>query len=408
MNKKRPFLVMILCDAQTNNRRKVDMESNTIRVVNVNSLYARFQAIRDKRKARGKRYDLATILLCMFLAKLCGEDKPSGIAEWVRHRQVWITQLLNLKRSTLPSHNTNRRILGDVISEDEFEELSRQLFAHCGQSGYQVIVSMDGKVVRGTIDPDINPGLCLLAAYLPAEGITLAQIAIDTKQNEISAAPKLLEWIDLRNKVVMGDAMHTQRQISIQIGNARGKFIWVVKGDQPQLQQDLRDWFDPNVVLLPGMGCPPKDFCTATITTKGHGRIETRTLTTSSQLNDFLDWPFLQQVFKLERQVTFQKTGKSRHEIIYGVTNLSSLEAPPGQLQIMLRSYWQIENGLHYRRDVTFHEDETRFRFNSAAHNMTIINNIVLGLIAKAGYKFAPVARRFFAANPDAALNLLI
>lgn len=74
----------------------------------------------------------------------------------------------------------------------------------------------------------------------------------------------------------------------------------------------------------------------------------------------------------------------------------------------MLRSYWQIENGLHYRRDVTLHEDETRFSQNSAAHIMSIINNIVLGLIAKAGYKFAPAARRFFAAHPEEALSLLI
>ena len=384
------------------------MESNTSNLIDVKSLYARFQEIQDRRKARGKRYDLATILLCLFLAKLCGEDKPSGIAEWVRYREAWITQALNLKRGTLPSHNTYRRVLGHVISEDEFEELSRQLFAGYGQSGYRVVVSMDGKAVRGTIDPGKNPGLWLLAVYLPSAHAPLAQMAIETKQNEISAAPKLLERVDLRNKVVIGDAMHTQRQVSIQIGTARGRFIWIVKGNQPQLEQDLKDWFDPKVVLLPGMGCPPKDFCTATTTTKGHGRIETRILTTSSQLNDFLDWPFLQQVFKLERQVTIRKTGKSRSEVVYGVTSLSSEEASPGELQTMLRSYWQIENGLHYRRDVTLHEDETRFSQNSAAHIMSIINNIVLGLIAEAGYKFAPVARRFFAAHPEAALRLLI
>ena len=384
------------------------MESNTSREINIVSLYGRFQKIRDNRKARGKRYDLATILLCMFLAKLCGEDKPSGIAEWVRHRQAWITQKLNLKRATLPSHNTYRRILGSVVSEDEFEELSRQMFAQCGQAGYRVVASMDGKAVRGTIDPDINKGLCLLAVYLPTERVTLAQIAIDSKENEISAAPKLLSWIDLRNKVVIGDAMHTQRQISIQIGTARGGFIWVVKGNQPQLQEDLQDWFDTSVALLPGMGCPPKDFCTATTITKSHGRLEIRTLTTSSQLNDFLDWPFLQQVFKLERCVTIPKTGKSRCEVIYGITSLSAEDASPSELLTMLRSYWHIENGLHYRRDVTLHEDETRFSQNSAAHIMSIINNIVLGLIAKAGYQFAPSARRFFAANPDAAFNLLI
>ena len=202
--------------------------------------------------------------------------------------------------------------------------------------------------------------------------------------------------------------MHTQRQVSIQIGKAGGHYIWTVKGNQPQLLHDLQDWFDLEVELLPGMGCPPKDFRMATLTSKGHGRIEVRTLTTSSQLNDFLDWPFLQQVFQLERHVTICKTGKIRHEIVYGVTSLSSGQASPDQLLQMLRSYWKIENGLHYPRDITLHEDQTRFKKHSAAHIMAIINNLVLGLIAKSDFPFVPSARRYFAAHPDEALNLVL
>jgi predicted transposase YbfD/YdcC len=398
---------MLLCSAQNNNTRKVAMESNTQRIFNVGSLYACFQKMNDRRKNRGKRYALATIMLGMFLAKLCGEDKPSGIAEWVKLREKWFTGMLGLKRESMPHHNTYRRILADVIDENEFEGLCREYFEHSGEAGYQVVVSIDGKTVRGTIDTDLSDGLCLLAVYLPGEGVTLAQVAIEAKRNEISAAPNLLGCINLRNKVVIGDALHTQRQISIQIGTAGGNYLWVVKGNQPQLLQDLQDWFDTEIVLLPGMGCPPKDFRTSTTTSKGHGRIEVRTLTTSSQLNDFLDWPFLQQVFRLERFVTVQKTGQTRHEIVYGVTSLSAQQASPDQLLHMLRSYWQIENGLHYRRDVTLREDQTRFTKRSAAHVMAIINNLVLGLLAKSGYHFVPSARRYFAANLEAAFDLL-
>ena len=266
---------------------------------------------------------------------------------------------------------------------------------------------MDGKIARGTIDTQASDGLYLLAIYLPGEGVALAQVVIENKQNEISAAPYLLSCINLRNKVVIGDALHTQRQISLQIGTAGGNYLWVVKGNQPQLLEDLHDWFDTTIPLLPGMGYLPKDFRCATVTNKGHGRLEVRTLTTSSQLNDFLDWPFLQQVFKLERSITVQKTGQTGHEIIYGITSLSAEQASPKQLLEMLRSYWGIENGLHYRRDVTLHEDETRFTRDSAAHIMSIINNIVLGLIAKTDYQFAPSARRYFAANLEDAFNLL-
>ena len=181
-----------------------------------------------------------------------------------------------------------------------------------------------------------------------------------------------------------------------------------MKGNQPQLQQDLQDWFDLEVEPIPGMGCPPKDFRSATTITKGHGRIETRTLTTSSQLNDFLDWPFLQQVFKLERSTTICKTAKTRHAIVYGVTSLSAEETSPLQLLQMLRSYWGIENGLHYRRDVTLHEDQTRFKKHPAAEGMAIINNLVLGLIAQTNFLFVPSARRYYSAHPEQALHLLL
>jgi len=384
------------------------MESNTGQVINLGSLYHRFEGLRDKRKAKGKRYALATILLGLFLAKLCGEDKPSGMAEWVALRGTWIAQVLGLKRKSMPSHHTYRRILAAGIEAEEFESLAREHQRDGGKAGYQVVISMDGKVIRGTIETETQDGLCLLAIFLPGEGITLAQIAIPHGQNEISVAPTLLGWVDLRNKVVIGDALHTQRQISIQIGKAGGNYLWTVKGNQPQLLQDLQDWFDERVPLLPGMGCPPKDFRSATLINKGHGRLEVRTLTTSSQLNDFLDWPFLQQVFKLERLTTISKTGKIRHEVVYGVTSLSAEQASPAQLLHMLRAYWRIENSLHYPRDVTLHEDQTRFKNHSAAHNMTIINNLILALIARSGFSFVPSARRFFAAHPDNALSLLL
>ncbi|TFH39622.1 MAG: ISAs1 family transposase [ANME-2 cluster archaeon] len=399
---------MLLCEAQIHNTRKVKMECNTGKIINLGNLYALFQRLMDKRKPKGKRYALETIMLGIFLAKLCGEDKPSGIADWVALRGEWIVSMLNLKRKSMPSHHTYRRILADAVNVEEFERLAREYFQNHGEAGYQVIVSIDGKVVRGTIDAEVSDGLCLLAAYLPDEGVILAQVAIKSKTNEITAAPTLLEYVDLRNKVVIGDALHTQRQISIQIGKAGGNYIWTVKGNQPQLRQDLQDWFDLEVELLPGMGCPPKDFCSATITNKGHGRLEVRTLTTSSQLNDFLDWPFLQQVFKLERQATICKTGKSRHEIVYGVTSLSAEQASPSQLLRMLRSYWKIENSLHYPRDVTLHEDQTRFKKHSAAHTMAVINNLILGLIAKSDFDYVPSARRHFAAHPDEALHLLL
>ena len=99
------------------------MECNTGKIIDLGSLYARFQRLPDSRKAKGKRYALATILVGMFLAKLCGEDKPSGMAEWVALRGEWIAQVLGLKRKTMPSHHTYRRVLADILDVEALEEL---------------------------------------------------------------------------------------------------------------------------------------------------------------------------------------------------------------------------------------------------------------------------------------------
>src|SRR5512135_495844 len=135
---------MLLCDAQIHNTRKVKMECNTGKVINLSSLYAQFQGLTDKRKAKGKRYALAMIMLGLFLAKLCGEDKPSGIAEWVKLRGEWIAQVLGLKRKEMPSHHTYRRVLAAGVDADEFEGLARRHHRRHGKMGYHVVVAMDG------------------------------------------------------------------------------------------------------------------------------------------------------------------------------------------------------------------------------------------------------------------------
>ncbi len=252
------------------------MESNTQAglVMDVGSLFARFQTLSDKRKCRGLRYSLALILAIIMLAKTCGENPPSGIAEWAKHRTGLLVDLLKLERKKMPHHSTYRRILADVVNVEELERVSSEYLSRKRFFGKQVLVAIDGKVLRGTLDDHQN-GTYLLAAYLPSEGIVLMEVAIEGRGSEIPAAPKVLKSIDLREKVVMGDAMHTQRQVSIQIVESGGEYIWLAKGNQPQLEENIRLWFEPDVQPIPGMSFPPKDFETAKLTNKGHGRLET-------------------------------------------------------------------------------------------------------------------------------------
>jgi predicted transposase YbfD/YdcC len=347
------------------------------------------------------------ILVMMVMAKLCGEDTPSGIADWVKYRGEQFVELLKLKRKNMPHHSTYRRVEAEVVDPEELEEVVSRVLSQRKFFGKQVLLAMGGKVVCGTLDESQN-GTYLLAAYLPSEGVVLMAIALEGKGSAIPGAAKLLHLVDLREKVVMGDAMHTQRAVSIQIVEAGGDYIWFAKGNQPQLEEDIRLWFEPDPDPRPGKGHVPKDFETVKETSKGHGRLEERTLTVSSQLNDFLQWPYLQQVFHLERRFTSTKTGEVQEQVVYGLTSLPREEITPKSLLAKIRSYWGIENGLHYPRDVTLQEDRTRMTKGNAGRIMASLNNLLIGLVlTNTQFVYLPHARRFFNAHPQRAFALI-
>jgi predicted transposase YbfD/YdcC len=270
-----------------------------------------------------------------------------------------------------------------------------------------VVIAIDGKTVQGAITREDPFGLHLLAAYLPGEGIVLTRMVVEKdKENEIVAAPKLLKCLDLRNKVVIGDAMHTQRQVSIQIVETGGDYVWIVKDNQPNTRQAIEQLFAPEQPI-PGLGCPPMGFQSAKTVGKQAGRIEERQITVSSLMKDYLDWPFVEQVFKLERRFTALASGEVESEVQYGLTSLSAQKATPERLLGIVRSEWGIECGLHYRRDVTFQEDQTRMTDKNMGRVMAIVNNLVISLINSQGFDNHAHARRVFNASPAKALALI-
>ena len=376
-------------------------------VFEVGSLYAHFAELADKRAARGKRYALALVLVLWVLAKLSGEDRPYGIAQWVRMRGKALREALGLRHERLPSHNTYRRVLGEGVEQSELQQKVSLFLTQGTAAGQSVLVSLDGKTLRGTIPMGQTQGVHLLAAYLPGEGIVLMQVAVGCKENEISAAPAVLKCLDLRGKIVIGDALHTQRKLSAQIVAAGGDYIWTVKGNQPQLHQDIEQVFAPEVCVK-GFSPTPKDFQTTHTVNKGHGRLEERTLTTSRVLCGYCDWPGLQQVFQLERRAVHLSDGSVRHEIVYGCTSLTPQQANPARLLQLVRAYWGIENGLHYRRDKTLQEDATRISHPKLAQAIAILNNLIIGLVARQHRPNLAQARRFFNARLDLSLDLLL
>lgn len=375
-------------------------------VFEIGSLYDRLEQLTDARAARGKRYSLALLLTLIILAKLSGEDHPKGIAQWARERQVELSELLPMERETLPCANTYRDVLSRAVDPEQLQQALSAFVCSQPQAGHSVLISIDGKTLRGTLCPRNPSGVHLLAAYLPQEGLTLMQLVVDASTNEITVAPRLLKHLDLRGKVVMGDALHTQRDISMQIVDAGGDYLWLAKDNQPKLHDDIERLFLPEV-CGPGSRPQPTDFETAQRSDKGHGRIEVRTVTSSALLNRYLDWPAVAQVFKLERRVSNLQHQRLRTEVVYGLTSLTRREADPRRLLELTRAYWGIENGLHYRRDVTLHEDATRMRNARAAQIWASLNNWLIGLLRFLGFADLPQARRCFAAHPAMAVATL-
>jgi len=143
----------------------------------------------------------------------------------------------------------------------------------------------------------------------------------------------------------------------------------------------------------------------------GHGRIEKRLIRTSSMLNDYLDWPGVEQVYYLERQFTWMRQGqayKTSREVKVGITSLTRVEAPPEKVLTLRRQHWQIETGSHYCRDVTFHEDATRTTIDDSGSILSIVHNLVIALIKKAGFHNTARGRRWFAGHIQEAFNLPI
>jgi len=377
-------------------------------VFDVHSLYAHFLRLKDWRGRHGRRYSLAVILVALVLAKMAGEDSPSGIAAWARERKALFREIFDLKREAMPSHNTYRRALKSAV---RLADLEREVEAHLGrwpEVGAEVRITLDGKTVRGTIAFGDTRGVHLLAAYLPGVGVVLFQVAVDTKTNEIGAAPQVLKMLDLQGKIVSGDAMFAQRALSLMIVQAGGDYLWTVKDNQSQLKTDIEQLFENDQRCVPGFSPAPTDFVTARTINSGHGRIETRRLTSSSLLAESCDWPGVAQVFKLERKTTIVARSQQRAEVAYGITSLSAAEAGPERLLEIVREHWGQENGLHYRRDVTFHEDAGRTRDWTVAEAIAMLNNLALALLLRGGKTNAAQERRYYAAHPDAALKRLL
>lgn len=339
-------------------------------------LVEQLQTIADpRRQCANLKHPLVDIILVGFCGVLGGCEDFVEIAEWAKGNDTFFRSFLELPHG-IPSHDTFNRVFALLKPETLQAVLLPWLLERRGLPGDWI--HMDGKTLRRTrCQSQQLKALHVVSAWAGQTGLTLGQVAVEAKSNEITAMPELLKLLDLHEKIVTTDAMGCQKEIAQTIVEGEGDYILAVKDNQPTLHAELQAAF----VEAP----PPKLRSSRRATTfeKGHGRYEQRTVQ-ALPAREYLSaaqcalWAGVLSLVMVTRMVWEQTTGAQSMEVRYFLSSL-----PPNARHIgsTIRGHWSIENGLHWVLDVVFREDARRVYDRTTAENVAFLNRLALSLL---------------------------
>jgi len=329
----------------------------------------------DPRDPRGIRHILMPLLLITAAAVLAGARSFLAIGEWAADAPQDILETLGARwdhRRGLyqaPGEATLRRVV-QAVDGDLLDAAIGAWLARC--AGGCGALAVDGKTLCGTCDEKGQGGVHLLAAMTHDTGIVVAQREVGEKTNEITCFEDLLDTVDLTGVMVTADALHTQRAHATYLVDKRGAdYLLIVKANQPNLFAHLDSLNWDNLPMH-------------TSEDKKHGRKERRTIRVQPA-PEGIDFPYVSQVFLIERYVTEVATKKETAVAVLGVTSRDGTRASAEQLATFAREHWGIENKLHYVRDVTYDEDASQVRTLNGPRVMASFRNLAIGALRLAG-----------------------
>lgn len=205
------------------------------------SLWEALDSVPDPRCRSGQRHPLKAVLGLLTVAMLAGMRSLAAVAEFGRNHGPGLAEALGFTRPETPCGGTFHYLLA-ALDVDKFEAALRRWAAGRTGAGWTPM-SIDGKALRGATGERL-PGVHLVAAFAHEAGTTLAQIRVDAKTNEHKAALELLGLLDVKGKVLTGDAMFCQRDLSKAVIDKGGDYLWQVKDNQPELASDIASAFD--------------------------------------------------------------------------------------------------------------------------------------------------------------------
>lgn len=337
-----------------------------------------FRDIRDPR-GRNRLHALTDMMVIAICAVICGADGWAQVELFGKSKRKFFASFLEL-RYGIPSHDTFGRVFAR-LNPDAFEACFMAWTRSLSDTSDGKLISIDGKAIRRSFQHgwDKSGMAHLVSAFVSGNRMVFGQLAVDDKSNEITAIPRLLELLDVRGATVTIDAMGCQKNIAQQIVEGQGHYYLAVKVNQPQLYQKVKSLLD-EALLETFAGVKHDRFDE---TNGGHGRIETRRVWITPEVNWLGDlqqeWAGLAAVVLVE--ATRRINGKTSTERRYYIA--SNPTATARQAAESIRGHWGIENQLHWNLDMSFDEDQSRIRKDHAAENFSRLRRIGLNLLGR-------------------------
>jgi len=332
-----------------------------------------FASLTDPRR-RKVTYPLINIVTIALCAVIAGADDFVTIATRGRQKRAWLSRFLDMT-SGIPSHDRFNAVF-KAIKPAEFERCLLSWVTSPHQVTAGQLVAIDGKTLRQSFDKaDAKSAIHMVSAWATANHISLGQVVVDEKSNEITAIPKLLELLDVSGCLVTIDAMGCQAEIAGKIIEGEADYVLAVKGNQPTLHAGVVEFF---------LGHMEDDFARVKVSrheTKGHGhgRDEHRTYLVCDVPDDLPDrgrWKGLKRIGVAISDTV--RGGKACDDVRYYIL---SKRLSARSFGAAVRGHWGIENSLHWQLDMSFGEDRSRIRKGHADANFAVARRMALSLL---------------------------
>jgi predicted transposase YbfD/YdcC len=365
------------------------------------SIQSHFRSLQDPRRRHRQRHRLLDIIVIALCAVIADADTWQEVEAFGRERRDWLAGFLDLPNGT-PSHDTFERLF------DRLDPVALQTcllgWIESTAGGLKVDhIAIDGKTLRHSGSPARGLGaLHLVSAWATEHGLSLGQVAVDGKSNEIAAIPPLLGLLELKGALVTIDAMGCQKEIAKKIIERGGDYVLTVKGNQEHLRDDI----EAAVLKAINDGTEGKDYLTYETEGDGHGRHEKRhytVLPNPEGIRNAEAWEGLKVAGVCYRERT--EKGKTSEETVYLIGSRVMSAERYGKV---LRDHWQIENGLHWHLDITFGEDDSRVQQRTEAANFSLLRKMALSMLKRNPKKQSIAVKRYMAAlDPEFLAEIL-